>query len=163
MLLPPKWIEDGLKYTNPNLDEHDAAHMKIDKGEWLRFWGYVLALSLNKGLPVDKMWTDEPIPNSVLPSPRMGRHGMSKNGFKAIRAALRFGPSDDASFALDGWCFIQPMVDAFNTQMAEIINPGWLLTCDESMCAYRGKQGAGDRSGPRSRSSRGCRASRSRS
>ena len=119
--------------------------MKIDKGEWLRFWGYVLSISLNTGTPVEKMWSDQPIPESVLPPPRMGRHGMPKNRFKAIRAAMRFGPSDDASFDLDEWCFVQPMVDAFNTHMAEIINPrDWLLCCDESMCAWRGKQGKRD-------------------
>ena len=144
-LLPPRWVEDGLKYTNRNLDEHDAAHLKLTKGEWLRWWGMSLAISLNTGVPVEKMWPDTPIPESVLPPPRMGRHGMSKNRWQAIKAALAFGPSDTASFEADEWCFVQPLVDAFNEQMAEAINPGWMLCVDESMCAWRGKVGKGDR------------------
>ena len=144
-LLPPRWVEDGLKYTNRNLDEHDAAHLKLTKGEWLRWWGVSLSISLNTGVPVEKMWSDTPIPESVLPPPRMGRHGMSKNRWQAIKAALAFGPSDTASFEADEWCFIQPLVDAFNEHMAEAINPGWMLCVDESMCAWRGKVGKGDR------------------
>jgi hypothetical protein len=144
-LLPPKWVEDGIKYTNRNLDDHDAAHMKIDKGEWLRWWGYTLAISLNTGTPVEKMWSETPLPESVLPPPRMGRHGMGKNRWQAIKTALAFGPSDDASFDADDWCFIQPMVDAFNEHMAEVINPGWMLCIDESMSAWRGKVGKRDR------------------
>ena len=144
-LLPSKWVDDMVRYTNLNLDEHDAAHMNIDKGELLRWWGYALTLSVHTGTALDKMWSDQPIPESAMPPPRMGRHGISKNRFKAIRNALAFGPSDDASFDLDGWCFIQPMVDAFNEHMNDIFCPGWLLTLDESMSAYRGKQGQRDR------------------
>lgn len=110
LFLPPAWIEDTIKYTNRKLDEHDAAHKKIDKGELLRWWGYTLSLSLNTGTPVEKMWTHEQSGESVLPAPRMGRHGMSKNRWKAIRGALAFGPSDDASFDRNEWCFIEPMV-----------------------------------------------------
>ena len=45
----------------------------------------------------------------------------------------------------DDWCFIQPMVDAFNKHMADIVNPGWLLCVDETMSAWRGQQGKRDR------------------
>ena len=65
----------------------------------------------------------------------MGRHGMSKNRWKAIHSALAFGPSDSAAFDRDEWCFVQPMVDAFNAHMADVVNPDWLLTVDESICA----------------------------
>ena len=69
---------------------------------------------------------------------------MSKNRWKAVRSALAFGPSDDASFDRDEWCFIDPMVTAFNEQMADVVNPGWLLCVDETMSAWRGKQGKRD-------------------
>lgn len=144
LLLPQAWVEDTIKYTNHNLDEHDAAHLKIGKGDLLRWWGYALSLSLNTGTPTEKMWSHEPIAESVLPPPRMGRHGMSKNRWKAIRSALAFGPSDDASFDRDEWCFVDPMVTAFNEQMADVVNPGWLLCVDETMSAWRGKQGKRD-------------------
>ena len=106
--------------------------------------GYALSLSLNTGTPTEKMWSYEPMAESVLPPPRMGRHGMSKNRWKAIRSALAFGPSDDASFDQDEWCFIDPMVTAFNEHMADVVNPGWLQCVDETMSAWRGKQGKRD-------------------
>ena len=52
------------------------------------------------------MWSDQLISESVLPPPRMGRHGMSKNRWKVICSALAFGPSDSGAFDRDEWCFI---------------------------------------------------------
>ena len=36
--LPPAWITDILKYTNPYLDDRDAIHAKLTEGELLRFF-----------------------------------------------------------------------------------------------------------------------------
>lgn len=140
-LLPESWLNTQLQYTNLNLQGHDALNAKINKGELLRFWGYVLALAVHKGLPLEKMWSDAPNSNSILPSPAMGRHGMSFNRFKRIRSALAFGPSDEATLRADPWAFVRKLVDDFNTHRATAISPGWLLTVDESMIAWRGQVG----------------------
>ena len=57
---------------------------------------------------------------------------------------MRFGPTDDASFELNEWCFVEGLVDEFNAHMQDTVNPGWLLAPDESMSAWRGKQGKKD-------------------
>mmetsp|Transcript_44488 Transcript_44488/g.102007 ORF Transcript_44488/g.102007 Transcript_44488/m.102007 type:complete len:134 (-) Transcript_44488:65-466(-) len=87
------------------------------------------------------MWSDVPLPESILPPPAIGRHGMSLNRFKKIRATLSFGPSDETTLRADPWAFVRKLVDAFNSHRATAISPGWLLTVDESMIAWRGQVG----------------------
>ena len=140
-LYPDKWIDLQLKYTNPNLQGHNKINTKLDKGELLQFWGYCLALSIHTGLSLEKMWSDTPIDGSILPPPAMGKHGMSFARFKAIRSALRFGPSDQASLRADNWSFVRELVVLYNKCRDENYNAGWLLTADETMFAWRGKVG----------------------
>ena len=54
---------------------------------------------------------------------------------------LSFGPSDDASFAADPWCFVRPALDVLNEHTCAVVIPGWLLLTDEEMNAYRGMIG----------------------
>ncbi|KAL1528519.1 hypothetical protein AB1Y20_009862 [Prymnesium parvum] len=71
----------------------------------------------------------------------MGRHGMPLNRFKKLRSVLSFGPSDEPSLQEDPWAFVRPLVDTFNQHRVNYFNPGWLLTADESMFAWRGQVG----------------------
>lgn len=139
--LPPSWVQDIMKYTNPFLDEHDATHAKLTEGEVLRFLGYMLSISIHSGVPVEKMWAKTPLPTSSAPPPMMGRFGMTENRFSKIRAVFRCGPSDAASFAANDWCFVENILDGFNQRMSEQFTAGWLLGTDESMGAWRGKVG----------------------
>ena len=145
VMLPPAWVEDILKYTNVHFDDSDPVHKKMTKGELLRFFGYMLILTLQDYLPLDKMWQKTSPPGTSAPPPAMGRFGMSQNRFMAIKARLRFGPEDDDSFAENEWCFVEKLVTAFNDHMDDVIIPGWLLAPDESMFAWRGKVGKRDR------------------
>ena len=90
-LYPTEWIDLQLKHTNPKLQGHDALNAKLEKGELLQFWGYCLHLSLNTGIPIDQMWSTTPQPDSMLPPPAIGQHGMTLNRFKKIRSVLSFG------------------------------------------------------------------------
>ena len=71
-LMPEDWINIQLKYTNPKLQGTDATNAKLTKGTLIQWWGYSLALSLNPGVPLEKMWSTTPTPESILPPPRMG-------------------------------------------------------------------------------------------
>ncbi|KAL1519186.1 hypothetical protein AB1Y20_003446 [Prymnesium parvum] len=139
--LPEQWLADILKYTNPKLDNRDSISAKLTEGELLRFFGYMLSLSIHKGVPLDKMWSKTSIPNSTAPPPMMGRHGMSQNRFFKIRSVFTCGPTDDASFADNEWCFVENILNSFNSSMQDKVIPGWLLAPDESMSAWRGKVG----------------------
>ena len=143
-LLPPTWVPDIIKYTNPFLDGHDAINAKLTEGEVLRFLGYMLSLSIHSGIAVERMWSKTPLPTSTALPPMMGRFGMTENRFSKIRSAFRCGPSDAASLDANEWSFVENISDGFNAHMCEQITPGWLLGADESMCAWRGKVGKND-------------------
>jgi hypothetical protein len=130
-----------MKHTNPMLDEHDSAHKKLTEGELLRFMGYMLSLSIHCGIPLDNMTAPE---GSTAAAPAMGRFGLAKNRFDTLRSKLRCGPSDDAFFEENDWCFVEPLLTAFNSTMQATVHAGWLIGCDESMSAWRGKQGKCD-------------------
>ena len=144
MLLPPKWLDRIMKYTNPLLDERDPVHAKLTEGELLRFMGYMLSLSIHTGIPVEKMWSMKPPAGSTAAAPMMGRFGMTQNRFNKIRSVLRIGPDDDASFDLNEWCHVEGLMEDFNEHMQTAVNAVWLLAPDESMSAWRGKQGKRD-------------------
>lgn len=143
-LTPDSWWDRQLTYTNVRLLGTDKINAKLTRGELKRWWGYSLALSIHTGIPLEKMWSDTPMPNSILPPPRMGRHGMPYARWKKIRANLTFGPSDEESLRADNWSFIRGMIDMYNTHRSVAVCPGWLLTMDELMVAWRGRQGVLD-------------------
>ena len=143
--LPHQWIADILKYTNAKLQGHDSLNAKLTSGELKRFFGYMISLSVHNGLALDKMWSREAMVDSSLPPPAMGRWGIPLKRFQKIRQVLSFGPEDDESFDADEWCFVRPILDAFNARMKEAIEPGWLLGVDETMCAWRGAVGKRNR------------------
>ena len=140
-LLPEKWIDLVLTYTNPLLDGRDEINKKLTKGEFLRFMGYCISLSIHSGIPLHKMWSKTPLPDSTAPPPAMGRFGISQNRFDKVRSVFRCGPSDDASFDANDWCFCEGLVDAFNDHNQHAVIAGWLLGADESISAWRGKVG----------------------
>ena len=71
----------------------------------------------------------------------MGRHGMTYAEFKKIRSVLSFGPSDEASLRADNWAFVRNLVTLYNKSREEVVTPGWLITGDETMVAWRGQNG----------------------
>lgn len=142
ILTPDGWYQRQLDYTNPKLLGTSKHNKKLTLGELKKWWGYALALTIHDGIPLNKMWSDTPTPKSLLPPPRMGRHGMSLKRFKKIRAVLTFGPEDKTSLRADNWAFIRWLIDKFNSHRLVVLSPGWLLTMDELMVAWRGQQGA---------------------
>ena len=111
LLIPPKWIDDILKYTNPHLDDSDLVHQKLTKSELLRFMGYMIILTLQDYLPLDKMWSKTSPKGTTAPPPCMGRFGICQNRFIKLKSVMRFGPEDDDSFNTNEWCFVDGLVD----------------------------------------------------
>ena len=138
-LLPAKWGELIIKYTNPLLDDSDLTNAKLTKGELHRFFGYMLAMGVHSGVSLNKMWKRVSDMDSSAPPPNMGRFGMTKHRFNQLRRVLRFGPSDEESFAKDSWCFVEQLVETFNQHNLEAVDAGWLLAVDELMIGWRGK------------------------
>jgi len=143
-LTPDGWFESMMRYTNPKLLGSTLIDAKLTVGELKQWWGYALAASIHTGTSLDGLWSPLPKPESILPPPSFGQHGMSLNRFKKIRSVLTFGPADAATLEKDPWAFVRPLVDMFNECRADKVHPSWLLTMDESMIAWRGREGVGD-------------------
>lgn len=143
-LLPPEIVDLVITWTNPLLSGADKTNAKLTRGEVKRFMGYMLCLSIHSGIALDKMWSKVALPDSTMPAPAMGRFGISKNRFDKLRSVFRCGPSDDLAFSQNEWCFVEPLLDAFNSHNIKQIIPGWLLGPDESIGAWRGKEGKKD-------------------
>lgn len=142
-LLPDDLLEFIVNKSNPKLLGSNAIDRKLTVPELKQWWGYALAASLHTGITLEKLWSDTPIPESIMPPPMFGQHGMVWKRFKRIRGVMSFGASDPATLEQDPWAFVRPLVDKFNEARAAKFNPGWLITMDESMCAWRGQEGEG--------------------
>ena len=80
-------------------------------------------------------------PDDLVPPPAFGKlHGMQENRWLKLRAKAQFGPLPTPE---DKWAFIRPIEDSFNSHMARIYTPGWLLAPDESMDPWIGPAGPG--------------------
>jgi hypothetical protein len=79
--LPEEWTDLIMKYTNPLMDGRDDTNKKLTRGELLRFFGYMLSLSVHRGIPLHKMWSRVAAPDSTMAAPAMGRFGMTQNRF----------------------------------------------------------------------------------
>lgn len=144
LLMPPNWLTLLEQHTNARLTGNTVDDAKTTRGELLRWWGYALALSLNSGVPIERMWAHETYPDDILPPPNMGRFGMTKNRWMRLRARMACGPSDEASLEADPWSFVRAFTNSFNDHMHTTFGPSWLLCLDESMVAWRGRFGEGD-------------------
>ena len=139
--LPPAWYDIIMKFTNPKLLNTHKVNQKLTKGRLLRWIGYALCFSVHKGTAIEKMWATQPEEEQSMPAPAFGRHGMTKDEWRKIFQLMSFGPSDDDAFDADEWCFVAPVLDAFNEHTSTAYHPGWMLTCDESMVAWKGQTG----------------------
>ena len=70
-LLPEAWIDLIMTHTNAHLDGRDDTNKKLTRGELLRFFGYMISLSVHKGIPLEKMWSRTAPPDSTASAPAM--------------------------------------------------------------------------------------------
>ena len=145
--LPPKLVAHELKYYNQRLTGNpnvpDTYNYPTTEGELMRFKGYMGSLSLHPGVPVDEMWADTPKLHDHLPPPSMGRHGMIKSRFKALKAVHGelYNVNDEVEINdSDPWRFSALVEELFNEHMPTVISPGWLLHADEMMAAFEGEE-----------------------
>ncbi|KAL1522822.1 hypothetical protein AB1Y20_017791 [Prymnesium parvum] len=140
LAIPDNLVDFLLDCVNDRLtgDKSKGARLRsCTKGEILRFFGYMGAITLNQEEPVDRMWRKEHMPGDVCGPPAMGRHGMSKDRFDAIRAALSkpFRLDESGLDPTDGHRYVRPMLDLFNAHREKSLVPSWLLVLDElEMC-----------------------------
>ncbi|KAL5502949.1 hypothetical protein EMCRGX_G009811 [Ephydatia muelleri] len=79
--------------------------------------------------------------DGLFPAPCFGtRFGLSQHRTDMLLRALRFYPLTDVDIN-DKWSSVRRLIDAFNLRRAEVFYPSWQICVDESISAWRGKDG----------------------
>ena len=74
----------------------------------------------------------------LFPGPPFGsRFGMSKHRFFLVLRFMRFGSKSKG----DKWSLVRPIVDTCNQARVDGFQPGWQICVDETMSAWRGRDG----------------------
>ena len=124
------------------------------EGEVLKFWGYMVCISLYPSVPVEEMWRIKRQPGDLFSPPAIGRHGMHKSRFKKLRelSALMFAVDESELDETDPWRYCRAPITAFNERRRRLVVPSWVLVGDEAMSAWTGEEGILDGIGSNSRS-----------
>lgn len=141
--VPPAWIERLVKYSNQRLSGTDHKTRKTTADEWRRFFLYMGAISLMRGVDIADAWQQWPREGSISPALDLGRFGMSHRRFKKLRslAGQAFDMEETDMDEQDQQRYYIFWADEFNQHMEDVLTPGWLLSPDESMVAYTGEEG----------------------
>lgn len=141
--LPKAWLDRLVKYANQRLDGSSRKKRKTTAEEWERFCLYMGALSLVRGVPIEDAWEPRAKEGSIAPALDLGRFGMSQQRFKKLRslAGKAFDVQETEMDVSDSQRYYGFWADEWNEHMQDVLTPGWLLSPDESMAAYTGKEG----------------------
>ena len=111
----------------------------MSMGEYLRFKGYLLMLTLYDVGPRRKLWLDTEV--GVLRYPDIGRFGLSSFRFEFLLRHFVIMDSTVADRKANAYFRVDAFVAHFNQHRAKTVIPSLDLEVDESMCAWRGKDG----------------------
>ena len=77
--------------------------------------------------------------DGLFPAPRFGAcFGLTQHCVETLLRALRFCPMGEKG---DKWSPVRRLIDKINARCAATYWPSWQICGDESMCAWRGKDG----------------------
>ena len=152
--LPIGIVTQLVRFFNQRLDgSNDSyAYRKTTAGEVIQFFGYMGALAVERGLPIEDMWRPVRLQKDIRAPPSFGEHGMSKNRFERLRslAGHPYDLADEqqnktaragADPSKDAWRWCRMCIDEFNAHYSEVFQPGSLTGPDESMSPYEGEEG----------------------
>ena len=127
--------------SNDSRDTHGKTKRPISEHEIVKTLGYLLAMTCNNTSVKRELFRAEHDPGGeerLFPAPAFGeRYGMSRDRFEFVLRWLRFG-ADDPN---DKWAPVRSLIASFNDARYNGYKPGWRLCLDESVSAWRGKNG----------------------
>ena len=110
----------------------------MDEVEFWNLLGIIYALTCTTNRRRD-LWSTV---DGIFPAPKFGsRFGISHGRFEKLLKYLRFCPPEEFSDANDKWAPVRRLIDAFNKRRAAKFFPSWSICVDESISAWRGKDG----------------------
>ena len=109
----------------------------MEYGEMLHFFGLWFLMLMQLGPQCHKYFSSAPV-NEFEGAPIQLNQYMSHNWFEAILYAMSF-IKDEAPLYVDKfWCAWR-LIDAWNENMNEKFQPGWIPCLDESMSTWTNK------------------------
>jgi hypothetical protein len=138
VMLPPAMLDGMVSFFNQRL-KGGGSDPKTTRGEMVKFYGFMGALTIFDTWPVKHMWRVEAAPKEIMSPPAMGRHGLSKTRFERLRHLAGelwdTGVEHDRHVLVNApWTYTGFLEEAFNAHMPTAVQPGTELTVDEGMC-----------------------------
>jgi hypothetical protein len=138
-MFPMASIDQIIAATNVVMKQRNLGK-PTTRGELLKCFGLRLAMVIEprKG-GVEAYWNAEDSPETTFtPADFQGRFQMSCSRFKRIWSAFRLSPPQGDGEPKDPWHLVRPFIDAFNANMFEAVDPGYILCVDEIMSSWKG-------------------------
>jgi hypothetical protein len=140
LMFPHEIVDQTLALTSANIDaDPNKTDGSLTIGEFYKYLGVRLAMALEGGGgSIDRFWAVNDSEESIFMARKFGeRFHMSKNRFKCIERNLQFCVNNEN----DKWWPIRRFVGAFNDRMKKCFSPGRVVTVDELMAYWLGKDG----------------------
>jgi len=100
----------------------------MQQEELWKYLGYRVAMTLFKAYHLNDYWSE--VGSFLRPALNFGQYGMSRDRFKDITAAIKFTRGQNLRDPLHA---IRDLITAFNANMCNAFQPGWVVCVDESM------------------------------
>ena len=118
-------------------DKNQKHYQPLGVSEFFKWLGIVYAMTKWKFGRRRELW--KTVGWRLRDAPAFGmRYGMSRNRFEAILANLTWFGGDEEG---DKWAPVRGLFASFNQTRAQNVSPGPFIIVDESMSAWRGKDG----------------------
>ena len=135
MSFPTQMVPDILMWSGMAMP---IKKKKMDEAEFWRLLGIIYTLTRTTSKRRD-LWS---LQDGIFPAPRFGsRYGISRQRFEVLLRYLRFCPPEEFESTQDRWAPVRRLVDGFNKRRVETFYPSWSICVDESISAWRGKDG----------------------
>ncbi|GMF65594.1 unnamed protein product [Phytophthora lilii] len=138
LMYPMSTLRNTMSSTNYNLQKKQ--YRRINVGDWFKWIGIRLAMAFEpRRGPLPTYWDHASQDGSVSTAANFGqRFGMTRHCFEQLLSCMSFGKSIVEG---DPWMPIRPFLDGFNERRLQVVSPGSVLCVDESMSAWKGREG----------------------
>ncbi|KAF4146597.1 Transposase IS4, partial [Phytophthora infestans] len=138
LMYPMATLRDTLLRTNFNMQ--GKRYRCIKQGDWFTWIEIRLAMAYEPRRGPLPIYGEIDIKEGSVGTPANygQRFGMSRHCFEQTLGCMSF---DNADIADDPWSPIRPIVDGFNSRRLHVVSSGSLLCIDESMRAWKVREG----------------------
>ncbi|KAJ8535180.1 hypothetical protein ON010_g13558 [Phytophthora cinnamomi] len=138
LMYPMPTLPSAMSSTNRNLQKKQCRC--INAGDWFKWIGIRLAMAFEpRRGPLPTYWEHRSQDGGVDTAAKFGQwFGMTMHCFEEILSCMAFGESIAAN---DPWVPIRPLLKGHNERRRQVVSPGSVLCVDESISAWKDREG----------------------